>query len=457
MAGSERERAVVLGGSIAGLLAARVLADTYPEVVVVDRDQLGSDTGARRGTPQARHLHGLLARGHDELERMLPGVTAELVASGALVGDMLADTRLCFGGFRFLRGSSGLTAVCVSRPTLEAVIRRRVAGTAGVQLLGGMDVAGLALASGGGRVVGARLIGRADGSAEERLDADLVVDATGRGSRLPAWLEAAGYAPPEQQRLTVRVGYASRQYRLAPGAIGDDLVMISAPTPDRPRGGALSLIEGGRCLVTLMGVLGDHPPTDSEGFERFAGDLALGEVRDALRGAQPLDEPVGHRHPASVRTRYDRLTRFPEGLAVLGDAICTLNPIYGQGMTVAALEAVALRRRLAEGGEPRARAHLREAGRISGLAWDMATSADLAFPEVVGHRTAATRALGRYVARVQAGAAHDARLGTAFLRVTSMVDPPQALFRPSVVARALGAAGDPGFRGHLVAASSPHS
>ena len=285
----------------------------YAEVVVVDRDPLGPETGSRRGTPQARHLHGLLARGHDVLEELFPGLTAELVGAGAPVGDMLADTRLCFGGHRFRRGTSGLTAVCVSRPTLESTIRRRVVASARVRLLGGRDVVGLVTAPDGRRVVGARVIGRADGSAEERLDADLVVDATGRGSRLPAWLEAAGYPPPLQERVIVRVGYASRQYRLAPGAFGGDLVIVSAPTPDRPRGGALSLIEGGRCLVTLMGVLGDHPPTDPPGFERFAADLALGDVREVLRDAQPLDEPVGFRYPASVRTRYDRLTRSRTG------------------------------------------------------------------------------------------------------------------------------------------------
>lgn len=455
MTRTDRERAVVLGGSIAGLLAAHVLADTFAEVVVVDRDRLGTGPGPRRGTPQAHHVHGLLARGHDVLEELLPGLTAELAGLGAPVGDMLADTRICFGGSRFRRATSGLTAVCVSRPTLEAAVRRRVVASAGVRVLDGRDVVGLVTSSDARRVTGAKVIGRADGSAEERLDADLVVDATGRGSRLPGWLEAAGYEPPPRERVTVRVGYASRRYHLAPGALGGDLVLLSAPTPDRPRGGALSLIEGGHCLVTLMGVLGDHPPTDPPGFERFAADLALGDVREALVGAQPLDDPVGYRYPASVRTRYDRLTRFPEGLVVLGDAICTLNPIYGQGMTVAALEAMALRRHLADGGRPRPRRYLRDVGRISALAWGMATSADLSFPEVAGRRTPAGRALGRYVARVQAGAAHDARLGTAFLRVTSMVDPPPALFRPSVVARAMTTRGRaPGER--LVEAPARH-
>jgi hypothetical protein len=207
----------------------------------------------------------------------------------------------------------------------------------------------------------------------------------------------------------------------------------------RPRGGGLSLIEGGRCLVTLMGVLGDHPPTDRKGFEQFAADLALPDVHEILQDAEPLDEPVAYRYPLSVRNRYDRLTRFPDGLVVLGDAVCTLNPIYGQGMTVAALEAAALHRHLANGRPFRPRAYLRDLGRISGVAWSMALGADLTFPQVEGTRTPASRLLGRYVRRLQAGAEHDVRLGRAFLRVTSMVDPPQALFRPSVMIRAMTA------------------
>lgn len=434
MTPTHRDRAVVLGGSIAGLLAARVLADHFAEVLVIDRDPLGPEAAPRRGTPQARHLHGLLARGHQVLEELFPGLTAELVAGGAPMGDMLDNTRVCFGGHRFRQGTSGLTALCVSRPTLEAAVRRTVVALPEVRFLGEHDVVGLIASRDNRRVVGARVIGRADGSAEEQLPADIVVDATGRGSRLPIWLESLGYAPPQQEHVRIGVGYASRHYRLRPQALGTDLVAISAPTPQRPRGGGLSLIEDGRCLVTLMGVLGDHPPTDPEGFARFAADLALPDVHQILQDAEPLDEPAAYRYPASVRNRYDRLTRFPDGLAVLGDAVCTLNPIYGQGMTVAALEAAALRHHLVN-GQPRN--HRRDVGRISGSAWAVALGADLSFPEVEGTRTPATRLLGRYVERLQAGAEHDAQLGRAFLRVTSMMDPPTALLRPSVLIRTM--------------------
>ena len=439
MTPTNRDRAVVLGGSVAGLLAARALADHFAEVLVIDRDPLDPDADAarRRGTPQARHLHGLLARGHQVLEELFPGLTSDLVTGGAPIGDMLANTRLSFGGHRFRQGPSGLTALCVSRPTLEAAIRRRVVAIPGVRVLGGHDVVGLTTSRDNRRVLGTRVIARADGSAEEQVPADLVVDATGRGSRLPVWLGSLGYSLPAVERVSIGVGYASRHYRLPPDALGNDLVAISAPTRERRRGGGLSLIEDGRCLVTLMGVLGDHPPTDPDGFARFAGDLALPDVHEILASAEPLDEPVAYRYQASVRRRYDLLSRFPDGLLALGDSVCTLNPIYGQGMTVAALEAAALNSHLSTGRPLRPREYMRDAGRISGTAWTLALGADLSFPEVEGRRTKGSRQLSRYVQRLQAGAEHDVRLGRAFLRVTSLMDPPQALFRPSVMVRAM--------------------
>lgn len=429
-----RERAVVLGGSMAGLLAARVLADRFDEVLVVDRDELVDAPGARRGTPQARHLHALLAQGQVLLEELLPGLTRELEGRGAPTGDMLADTRVCFGGHEFARGSSGLTMIQVRRPTLEQAVRRRVESMPSVRLLVGRDVVGLVGDRGGHRVVGARVISRVDGSAEEELPGDLVVEATGRGSRLPVWLDSLGVPPPPVETMQVGVGYTSQEYAAPPDLIDGVLASLSGPTPRRPRGGGLARMEDGCCLISLMGLLGDHPPTDPVGMLSFAAELALPEVHRVLQEGAPIGDAVAHRHPTSVRHRYDRVRTLPSGLVALGDAVCALNPIYGQGMTVAALEAVALGRHL-DRGRLNARRYQRTVGRLSGAAWALSTGGDLTFPEVEGRRTAASRILGQYVAKVQAGAARDPALGRAFLRVTSLVDPPAALLRPAVLAR----------------------
>jgi 2-polyprenyl-6-methoxyphenol hydroxylase-like FAD-dependent oxidoreductase len=430
-------RAVVLGGSMAGLLAARVLADAYAEVVVVERDELPQAAAHRRGVPQSRHIHGLLAGGQQGLEELFHGLTAELVGLGAPAGDLLEDLRAYFGGHRLQPGPSGLLALQASRPMLEAGIRARVRALPSVEFLDRCDVAGLTTTSDGGRVTGARVVRRLDGSAEQTLTADLVVDATGRGSRTPAWLEMLGYPRPPVDRVEIGIGYASRTYRLVPGLLDGSLGILNAPTPDHPRGGALAAIENDRFLVTLFGILGDHPPTDPAGFTGFAASLQFPDINEALRDAEPLDEPVPFRHPASVRHRYERLSRFPEGLLVIGDAMCTFNPIYGQGMSVVALQALALRAHLQQHTTPRPVRFFRQIGRIVDVPWNMATGGDLAFPRVVGQRTMQMRLLNGYLAKLLAGAAHDHRLGRAFLRVAGLVDPPQALLAPGVATRVL--------------------
>jgi 2-polyprenyl-6-methoxyphenol hydroxylase-like FAD-dependent oxidoreductase len=422
---------------MAGLLAARILADAYAEVVVVERDALPQGAAHRRGVPQSRHIHGLLAGGQQALEELFDGLTAELVDLGAPAGDILEHLRAYFGGHRLRPGPSGLLALQASRPMLEARLRARVRALPSVEFMDRCDVAGLTTTSDGGRVTGARVVRRLDGSAEQTVPADLVVDATGRGSRTPSWLEALGYPRPPVDRVEIGIGYASRTYRLVPGLLDGCLGILNAPTPDHPRGGALAAIENGRFLVTLFGILGDHPPTDAAGFADFAATLQFPDVGEAMRDAEPLDEPVPFRHPASVRHRYERLSALPEGLLVMGDAVCTFNPVYGQGMSVAALQALALRAHLREHATPRPVRFFREIGRIVDVPWDMATGGDLAFPEVVGRRTTRMRLLNGYLAKLLAGAAHDPRLGRAFLRVAGLVDPPQALLAPGVAARAL--------------------
>jgi len=433
----DMNHALVLGGGMAGLLTARVLADAYDRVTIVDRDDLSTGPQPRRGTPQARHVHALLAGGQQAVEDLFPGITDDLRAAGAPVGDVLDDTRLYFSGHRLRQAPSDLTLIHVSRGLLESKVRDRVRARPDVTVLDRCDVVGLAMSLGGDRIRGARLLRRADDSAEEELAADLVVDATGRGSRLGAWLHQLGRTRPAEERLPIGVGYATRRHRLDHEALGGDLGVLHGLTPQHPRGGAIALVEDGQAVVTLAGMLGDHPPTDPEGFAAFACSLRFPDIADAIRDTEPLDDPVAYRFPAATRRRYDRLADMPARVVAVGDGVCSLNPIYGQGMTVAAQQALTLQRHLRRHGRPGHPQLQRDLVRVTDVAWSMARGADLAFPGVDGARTAGTRILGAYVIRVHAAAARDATVGRAFMRVSGMVAPPTALLRPDVVARVL--------------------
>jgi 2-polyprenyl-6-methoxyphenol hydroxylase-like FAD-dependent oxidoreductase len=433
------DRAVVLGAGMAGLLAAHVLADAYGQVTVIDRDQLPQAPRHRRGVPHGRHLHALAARGQQALEELFPGLTAELAAHGAPAGSLLANARLYLSGHRLRQPDTGLVLLCASRPLLEGHLRARVRALPNVTLLDRRDVVGLATTQDGRRVTGAWVLRRVDGSAEEFLGADLVVDASGRGSRAPVWLEALGYARPAKDQVRIGLGYATRTYRLPPDALHGDLAVLQAATPRHPRTGALQRLEGDRWMVTLGGILGDHPPTDPDGFLGFARSLRFPDIYEAVRDAEPLDDPVPFRFPASVRHHYERLDRFPDGLLVLGDAVASFNPIYGQGMTVAAVEALALRRHLERGTEPQPLRWFRDLARVVDVPWDMSAGGDLAFPGVPGRRTPKVRLVNAYITRLHAAAARDASLASAFIRVAGLVAPPQTLLRPQVAVRMLRA------------------
>jgi 2-polyprenyl-6-methoxyphenol hydroxylase-like FAD-dependent oxidoreductase len=420
---------------MAGLLAARVLAEQDAEVHVLDRDDLTDDGARRRGVPQGRHIHALLPRGRQVLDELFPGLSSELVSAGAPTGDLLGDARVYLGGHRLCRHDSHLTMVSVSRPFLEAHVRARVRQLPNVVFGPACDVLGLVGSA--VRCTGVRVVRRADGSAEEIVGADLVVDATGRGSRLPAWLEVLGSSPPIEDRIGVDLGYASRRYRLPSDALDGDVGTLQGPTPDLPRGGALARLEGGVWIVTLFGLGGDHPPTDPDGFVGFARSLRHQDLPDALAAGGPIDDPVGFRFPASVRRRYERLRDLPAGVIPIGDALCSLDPVYGQGMTVAGLGALVLRDHLRRPGGVVPRRFVADLADVVDPAWETSSGGDLAIPTVEGRRTAKVRIGAAYIARLHAAASVDPDLAAAFARVMALVDPPTTLFRPRVVAGVL--------------------
>ncbi|RSD16833.1 FAD-dependent oxidoreductase [Amycolatopsis eburnea] len=434
MSNGSAERAVVLGGSIAGLFTARVLAEVYGEVVVVDRDRF-TGPGVRQSVPQGRHAHGLLARGQQAAEELFPGLTGELREAGVAVGDVSARMRWYVDGHRLRPGPTGLLIIGAARPVLEHHVRARVAALPNVRFLTGHDIAGLAATADGSRVTGVHVQERTGGSTPRRLDAALVVDATGRGSRAPKWLSALGYPDVPVERVKVDLAYTSRRYRLRTNPFTDEQSINVIATPGHPRGAFFHTLGGDECLLSLTGLLGDHPPTDPEGFLAYAKSLPVPDVHDAIADAEPLTEPVCFRFPASTRRHYELLPRVPDGFLVVGDAFCVFNPVYGQGMTAAALQARTLRQHL--GGTLRPARFFADAARVIDAPWEIAAGGDLAFPGVTGRRSVKTHLGNAYVARVQSAATRDAEVTNAFMRVAGLIDPPQALMRPRLALRVL--------------------
>ncbi|AYV33068.1 Putative epoxidase LasC (plasmid) [Streptomyces sp. ADI95-16] len=429
---------MVLGGSMAGLLAARVLSETYAEVLLVDRDRLADTSTPRRGVPQGRHAHGLVARGQQILEQQFPGLTEELRTAGVEPGDFGGDIRWYFNGERMAPGPTGLIAMPATRPVLEQHVRRRVRALSNVTFLDEHDILGLDTTDDRARVTGAVVQARESGSTPRTLRADLVVDTTGRGSRAPVWLEELGYARPEEERVEIDLAYTTRHYRLDTDPLGDDQAIIPAATPDHPRGGFFYRLpgEGNRFELSLTGILGDHPPTDPEGFLAFARSLPIPDIHDAIVDAEPLDDPVMHRYPASVWRHFERLQRFPDGFLVMGDAVCSFNPIYAQGMTVAAMESLELRRHL-QRGPVRATAFYKDIAARIRAPWELAAGSDLGYAGVPGRRPLKVRLANAYVARLQSAAVYDPALSEAFIRVAGLIDPPPALMRPRTMLRVL--------------------
>jgi 2-polyprenyl-6-methoxyphenol hydroxylase-like FAD-dependent oxidoreductase len=417
-----------MGASMAGLLAARVLADAFDDVVVIDRDHLPDGAEARRGVPQGRHVHVLLARGRQVLDVLLPGLGRDLIARGALRFDPSADGRYHLDRDRLLAvRPSEMQAILLTRPLLEDAVRRRVLDFARVRALTGATAEPVLEE---GRVCGVRLDGH--GCRGETLDADLVVDATGRGSRTPAWLERHGLPRPTETTVDVGIVYTSYVFPRRPDDLDGVPVVLSSARPEQRRLAVALAIEGNRWLVTAIGYRGDRPSDGVAGLRAFLDTTDAPEVAALARSREPLQEPTAamHRFPLSLRRHYERLSTLPDGLIVTGDALASFNPVYGQGMTVAALEALGLRDALAGGPVELSRRYTTAAGRIVDQVWDMSAGSDLALPFVPGPRPLMNRVLNGYVDLIARAGTVDPDVAMRFLRVVNMLDGPEALFAP---------------------------
>ena len=373
---------------MAGLLAARALSDHFERVTIIERDVLPSEPSSRKGVPQGNHAHGLLASGFRVLDEFFPGMMDDLHSAGAPRGDVVGDFLwFQYGGWK-LRHESGLGGITVSRPALETAIQKHVRALPNVELEEGWRTERPTFDAQARRVTGVAVRSTSDDD-EKLLVSDLVVDATGRGSRSPKWLEGWGFGRPAVHSVRVDVGYSTRIFERKPHDLRDSRMgaIIAGTPPHSTRYAAVLAAEDDRWVVTLAGMLGDYPPTDDAGWLEWARTLPTSDVYQlALANRCLTEEILAYRFPANERRRYEQMKRFPEGYLVVGDAICSFNPIYGQGMSAAAMEAKALHECVAERDERLARRFFAAAKKVADIPWAIATGEDLRYPQVEGHR-----------------------------------------------------------------------
>jgi len=419
---------------MAGLCTARILGDAFEDVIVLDRDPLPDGPIARKGVPQADQFHALMEAARATLEDLFPGFGEDMLKAGATLHDTSREVEFYMEGGFLADGDRRRSAYTATRLLYECVVRRRVAALANVDLRGNCQVTDYRLDETGGTVTGVRV--RSTNGEKESLSADLVIDATGQTSRTPNWLEEHGYTPPPVEEVHVDVAYSTT---FVDRPEGDRRGFGIVPAPGRPRGGALAPVEDGRWLITLWRMHDDTPPMDPERFKEFAAGLPVPHLKQLLDEHSWRTDRIGHYpFPSSLRRRYEALDRFPDGLLVIGDAIASFNPIYGQRMSVASLEAVQLHHALAaDGTENLPWRFFDRASEPVDMAWNMAVGGDHQFPQTEGPKPRGADVLNWYLSRFLRKAHTDSTLSDAFLRVQMMEKSPTSLLHPALVWRVM--------------------
>jgi 2-polyprenyl-6-methoxyphenol hydroxylase-like FAD-dependent oxidoreductase len=435
------KQAVVIGAGMGGLTAAGALADRFDHVVVLERDTLPPEPTFRTGTPQARHVHGLLLSGQRALSELFPGFEQDLARAGAVPLRAGLDVRVERPGYDpFPKRDLGWSGYAASRPTIERAVRRRVESRANTTLRQGCRVQEVLASPDGGVVTGVRC--ENDSGTNETIAADLVVDASGRGAPTLALLQSIGRPAPEETTIGIDLGYATCIFAIPDDASTDwKGVMTFGKAPQNSRGGLMLPLEGNRWMATIGGRHGDVPPGDAEGFLIYAKALRTPTIYNAISHAKRLDGVARYGFPDSVWRHFERLEVFPRGLLPIGDAICRFNPVYGQGMSVAALEACLLKRLLERGEDNDPIAGLAsiffaEMQTLIETPWSVATL-DFAFPETRGQRPADFETTIKFGTALTRLAAEDPEVHRLTVEVQHLLKPRTVYRDPNLMQRVL--------------------
>lgn len=434
-----REHAIVLGGSFGGLMTARVLSARYRKVTIIEKDAVHHYPEARKGQAHTQHLHGFLPCALDILSRYFPGFKKDVTDNGGIINDFgTAMNWFSHGGFK-KNVHLGIQGVSLSRSLLEHLVRERVLALPNVQLMDKTPVSRLDFSEDFARVKGIVIEQNGETSFYK---ADLVVDCTGRGSRMPQWLADAGYGEVPINKVKIDVTYTTRVYKRDPkDALGRNWIACTPDAPSERRNGAAFPIEGDRWIISVGGWHGEKAATDEESFLTFLKTLPNKNIYDIANTCEPLSDIFQYRYPVSIKKNYEKLRRFPLGLLILGDAVSSFNPVYGQGMSSVCLQAVELDKLITANIDESklAKSYFKRIQKIKDKLWNMSTGEDFRFPETTGNRPFAIDLTNKYVSLVHKATISDEKVCKAFLKVMGLIDPPAKLFSPSMIWRILTA------------------
>jgi 2-polyprenyl-6-methoxyphenol hydroxylase-like FAD-dependent oxidoreductase len=452
------DKAIVIGGGIAGLLAARILSDHFSKTIILEKDRYPKEKGPRNGTPQANHIHVFLAKGMQTILDLFPGIEEKLLSQGGHKIDVISKAKFKFPTGWARNFNSGMNTVVCSRQLLEYTIRQEILEKySNIKIIENTMVVGLATTTNSEQkiITGVKVIygnGNDDINKTTTINANLVVDASGRRSETPIWFEKIGLEKPKETKINSFIGYAGRRVQLlstqsSPLLSNYKVVVVFTNPPNNPRMAVMTAIEDNQWQLGLLGIGKTYPPTDEKGFLDFAKELGVEDVYKIVRDAKPISNIYGYREDGSRIYHYEKIKKWPKNFIVLGDAVSAFNPIYAQGVTVAAIQSKILDNLLYKYKKNHTAAlkkgfeikFQRKIAKLNSLPWLLGTSEDLRWPT-----TEANKKMNPFSKIIQRYSKHvilltpNSRLATkSFLEMLNMVKSPAVLFHPLLIAQVL--------------------
>lgn len=430
---SSMEKAIIIGGGISGKLAGRVLSDVYKEVIILERDSEPEEPLSRKGAPQGEHLHALLHAGEYGLEELFPGITEKFYDSGAVKINSTIDLSWFHHGSWKIRYDGGYSTTLQTRPHLEWHIEQYLKKIPNVVFHYNQVVQDFLYDETENRIIGVQL---KDGS----LTADIVVDASGVSSLSPIWLTKRGIQVPDE-KVDIHLSYISKQFQLAENHDKDWKIKMVYPNPPHEKiGGTISSVEENRYIVTIMGyhnAINDKEVLQSDnGFLELTKKLPRQDIYEAIKNATPITKTALYRIPQIVWRRFDKTENLPDGIVLIGDTICRIDPVFGQGMSIAILEALALQRLLqTHNGDLHKvpKAFHSKAAKIISPIWNMVITEDFRYSATTGKRPLGLFIQQWYAKKIFLLSSQNIEVYDAFVKVMNLVRPISSLMTPRII------------------------